>query len=75
MRMRKASKNILDLPLEERALVAIREGVRKAIAEHRRLGIPAYVLLGGKVVDINAPRARKRTAPAQKRPRSASNIR
>jgi hypothetical protein len=59
--MSRIPKNVLELPMEQRALMAFRSAVRKAIAEHRRLGIPAYVLSRGKIVDISTPKSSRRT--------------
>jgi hypothetical protein len=55
-------KKILDLPLAERGLLALRAAVKQAIAERRREGLPVYVWRDGKVVDISAkkPRAKSR---------------
>jgi hypothetical protein len=47
------NNNILDLPLEVRAEMALREGVRKALEENARLGIPAYIWRDGKVVAMS----------------------
>ena len=45
---------ILRLPIEERALIAFRVAVRKAIEEHAREGLPMYVWRDGKVVAVPA---------------------
>ena len=61
-------RKMLDVPLEERALMALKVGVKKAIAERRRLGLPVYVWSGGRVVDISSGREPKsRSAPKTKR--------
>jgi hypothetical protein len=44
--------NILDLPLEERALMALQEAVRGVIEEHIREGLPLYIWRDGKVVAV-----------------------
>jgi hypothetical protein len=66
--MSRLPKNVLELPLERRVMLALRSGVRKAIAERRRLGLPVYILSHGKVVDIAKSRPRKgpRHASARK---------
>ncbi len=52
--MRKPPRNILELPLEKRAEMALKTAVRKAIAEHARQGRPIYVWRDGKVVQVSA---------------------
>jgi hypothetical protein len=44
--------NILDLPLEERALMALKEAVEGVIEEHIREGLPLYIWRDGKVVAV-----------------------
>ena len=44
--------NILDLPLEERALMALQAAVGKVIEEHIREGLPLYIWRDGKVVAV-----------------------
>lgn len=58
------------LPLDQRALLAFREAVRKVIEERRREGLPAYIWSNGKVVDALARQPRRRTRRA--RPGSGS---
>jgi len=56
--MKKPSKDILRLPIEERAEIAFKIAVAKAIDENVRLGIPVYVWRKGKVVKLSAREAR-----------------
>jgi hypothetical protein len=44
--------NILDLPLEERALMALQAAVEQGIEEHIREGLPLYIWRDGKVVAV-----------------------
>jgi hypothetical protein len=44
--------NILDLPLEERALMALKEAVDEVIEDRIRLGLPLYIWRDGKVVAV-----------------------
>jgi hypothetical protein len=44
--------NILDLPMEERALMALKEAVDEVIEEHIREGLPLYIWRDGKVVAV-----------------------
>lgn len=71
--MNRTAKLLTDFPLQQRALTAFRKAVRKAIAEHEREGLPAYILRDGKVVDALSVKRRNksrlngraRTAPAR----------
>ena len=53
--------NILELPLEERALLALRAVVENAIEEHAREGLPMYIWRDGRVVAVPAEELRKRS--------------
>ena len=44
--------NVLELPIEERALMAFRAAVEKVIEEHVREGLPLYIWRDGKVVAV-----------------------
>ncbi|MGC2526839.1 MAG: hypothetical protein WA639_03770 [Candidatus Acidiferrum sp.] len=55
--------NILDLPLEERALMALQAAVERVIEEHIREGLPLYIWRDGKVVAV--PPEELRTLPRQ----------
>jgi hypothetical protein len=55
--MRKPSKDVLRLPLEKRAEIAFKIAVAKAIDEHSRLGLPAYIWRNGKVVELSPDKA------------------
>ena len=48
------SSEILRLPLEVRAEMALKVAVEKAIAEYAREGLPVAILRDGKVVEIPA---------------------
>ena len=50
--MTKSSGNVLDLPLEQRAELALKAAVKKVIVEHARQGLPIYVWRDGTVVEI-----------------------
>jgi len=52
--MTKPPSNVLDLPLEERAEMALKAAVEKVIAEHARQGLPIYIWDNGRVVEIPA---------------------
>lgn len=67
--------SVLELPLEQRAEMALKAAVEKAIAERAREGLPVYIWSAGKVVELSAAdlRARSRRRPSKKtsRPRKA----
>lgn len=44
--------NVLDLPLEERAQMALKAAVKKVIEEHARRGMPIYIWRDGRVVEV-----------------------
>jgi hypothetical protein len=57
-----SKKELLELPLEERAILALRAAVRKAIAERKRAGLPVYIWSKGKVVELGSRRPARSTA-------------
>jgi len=50
--MTRPPANVLALPLEERAEMALKAAVEKVIVDHARRGLPIYVWRDGKVVEI-----------------------
>jgi hypothetical protein len=52
--MKKPTEEVLNLPLGERAGIALKIAVAKAIDENARLGIPNYVGRDGKVVELSS---------------------
>lgn len=50
--MIKLPANVLDLPLEERAQMALKAAVKKVIEEHARRGMPIYIWRDGRVVEV-----------------------
>jgi hypothetical protein len=50
--MTKPPANVLDLPLEERAEMALKAAVEKVIVEHARQGLPIYIWRDGRVVEV-----------------------
>ncbi len=59
--MSKPSTNILELPLSERGLLALKAAVENAIEEHAREGSPMYIWRDGEVVAVPAEELRKRS--------------
>lgn len=56
--MKKPPKNVLELPLEERAEMALKAAVEKVMEEHAREGLPIYIWLDGRVVEVSAEELR-----------------
>ena len=56
--MIKPPPNVLELPLHERALMALKAAVEEVIEEHAREGLPLYIWRDGKVVAVPAEELR-----------------
>jgi len=54
--MNKPSQDVMRLPMEQRAEIAFKAAVARAIDEHARLGVPIYIWRNKKVVKLS-PRA------------------
>ncbi len=52
-KMKKPPANVLELPLIERAEMALNAAVEKVWEEHAREGLPIYVLRHGKIVEVS----------------------
>ena len=63
--MTKLPANVLDLPLEQRAEMALKAAVEKVIADHARRGLPLYVWREGKVVELSPEELRAESARLQ----------
>jgi hypothetical protein len=48
--MTKPPPNVLELPLEQRAVMAFKAAVEKLIIDHARTGAPFYIWRDGKVI-------------------------
>jgi hypothetical protein len=55
-------KNVLELPLEERAEMALQVAVEKVIVAHAREGLPTYIWRGGRVVEMSLVELREHAA-------------
>jgi hypothetical protein len=66
--MIKPPPNVLDLPLEVRAEMALKAAVEKVIVEHARLGLPTCVWQDGQVVEIPPDELRVTAALLQAEP-------
>jgi hypothetical protein len=51
--MRRPPPNVLELPLEERAQMAMRAAWERVVEEHAREGLPIFVWRDGKIVEIS----------------------
>ena len=56
--MIKPSSSVLQLPLEERALMALKAAIESVIEEPAREGLPAHIWRDGKVVAVPAEEPR-----------------
>ena len=52
--MIKPPPSVLELPLSERGLLALKAAVERVIEEHAREGLPLYVWRDGKVLAVPA---------------------
>ena len=52
--MTKPPANVLNLPLEQRAEMALKAAVERVIVEHARQGLPIYIWRDGRVVGLIA---------------------
>jgi hypothetical protein len=59
--MKKPSRDVLRMPLEQPAEIAFKVAVARAIEEHTRLGLPVYVWRNGKVVKLSPSEVRNST--------------
>jgi len=50
--MRQPPKNVMELPLDVRALMALQAAVENAMEEHMREGRPFYIWRDGKTVGL-----------------------
>lgn len=63
--MTKPPGNVLELPLEQRAEMALKAAVEKVIIEHARQGLPIYIWRDGKVVELPPEELRAESARLQ----------
>jgi hypothetical protein len=64
--MTKTPLNVLELPLEERAVMAFKSAVEELIVEHARTGAPFYIWRDGKVVAMPKEELEAEAARLQK---------
>lgn len=58
--MRKPPPNVLELPLFERAKMAMEAAIEGVMEDHAREGLPVFVLEDGKIVKIEPEELRRR---------------
>ncbi len=63
--MTKPPQNVLELPLEQRAEMALKVAVERVIVEHARQGLPIYIWRDGKVVEVPPEELRAESARLQ----------
>jgi hypothetical protein len=63
--MTKPPVDVLQLPLEERAEIALKAAIEKVIAEHARRGLPIYIWRDGRVVEVPPEELRAESARLQ----------
>ena len=59
------TSNVLDLPLEVRAEMALKAAVEKVVEDHIRSGRPIHIWRDGKVVEVSAQELRAQRPPSQ----------
>jgi hypothetical protein len=60
--MSKVRPNVLELPIAERGLTALKAAVKKVIVEHARQGLPIYIWRDGEVVEVPPDKLREQAA-------------
>jgi hypothetical protein len=60
--MIKPPANVLELPLEVRAEMALKAAVEKVIIEHARLGLPIFIWRDNRIVEIPPEELRAQAA-------------
>ena len=56
--------NLLDLPMEVRAEMALKEAVEEVMQDHIRSGRPIHIWRDGKVVEVSADELRAQRPPS-----------
>ena len=57
----KPPANILELPLAQRAEMALKAAVERVVEEHMRDGRPLYLWRDGKVIEVSAEELREQS--------------
>ena len=64
--MKTPPKNVLELPLEVRAEMALKAAVERVIEEHARQGLPIYVWSDGRVAELSPRQLLAHATPARR---------
>jgi hypothetical protein len=59
--MIKPPPDVFELPLLERAALAMKAAMKEVVEEHAREGLPLYIWRDGKVVAVPAEKFRKKS--------------
>ena len=60
--MIKPPANVLELPLEQQAEMALKAAVEKVIIDHARRGLPIYIWRDGRIVELSPEELRVKAA-------------
>jgi hypothetical protein len=60
--MIKEPLNVLELPMPERGLRALKVAVKKAIEDHAREGLPIYIWRDGRVLEVPPDKLHEQSA-------------
>ncbi len=66
--MNKVPPNVLELPIAERGLMALKTAVEKVIVEYARQGLPIYIWRDGEVVEVPPDKLREQAALLETEP-------
>ena len=66
--MGKVPPDVLELPISERGLMALKTAVAKVIAEYARQGQPIYIWRDGEVVEVPPDKPREQAAMLETEP-------
>jgi len=58
----KPPANVLELPLEQQAEMALKAAVEKVIIDHARRGLPIYIWRDGRIVELSPEELRVKAA-------------
>jgi hypothetical protein len=67
-KMGKVPPDVLELPIADRGLMALKTAVEKVIAEYARQGQPIYIWRDGEVVEVPPDKLREQAAMLETEP-------
>jgi hypothetical protein len=65
--MNKPSQDVMRLPIEQRAEIAFKAAVARAINEHARLGVPIYIWRNKRVAKLSPSAVLGRSKPRRRK--------